>query len=186
MQVDDEVRRSIALQACRLILYLGSEAYRRVKTVLVYPSSFQAEIEGKRQDVSGLAVPDGPVLLAWDQVRLGARDARDGKNLVYHEFAHKLDMLDGQTDGTPPLPSREQADAWREIMGRQHRRLRWAARRRRRTLIDPYGATSPAEFFAEATEVFFERPRKLKKAHRRLYRTLARFYRQDPARRVRP
>jgi len=183
--VDEDIRRSISLHACRLVLSLGLEAYRKVRTVLVYPGAFLAETEDGEIRASGLAVPDGPVILAWDHARAGAGRAGDGRNVVYHEFAHKLDMLDGVVDGTPPLESRAQAKAWKAVVDGGHRRLRLAARRGRSTLIDPYGATSPAEFFAEATEVFFERPRELKKEHRRLYRSLARFYRQDPARKVR-
>ena len=185
MELDEGVVRSIALQACRLVLYLGLDAYRKVRTVLVYPRPFQAETDRGELTASGLAVPDGPVILAWDHVLSGARRPDDGHNVVYHEFAHKLDMLDGVVDGVPPLPDPGEADVWRRVLGRNHRRLRLSARRGGRTLIDAYGAMSEVEFFAEATEVFFEQPRRLARKHRRLYRVLARFYKQDPRRRTR-
>jgi Mlc titration factor MtfA (ptsG expression regulator) len=185
MELDEGVVRAIALHACRLVLYLGLEAYRNVRTVLVYPRAFRAESDRGELTASGLAVPDGPVILAWDHAVAGSRRADDGHNVVYHEFAHKLDMLDGVVDGIPPLPDPAEVSTWRRVLGRGHRRLRLATRRGRQTLIDAYGAMSETEFFAEATEVFFERPRRLERAHPSLYRMLARFYKQDPGRRTR-
>lgn len=184
-EINQLVVRSISLQACRMILGLGLEAYRKVRTVLVYPSSFIAETERGEVHASGLAVPDGPVLFAWDHVARGAANARDGRNVVYHEFAHKLDMLDGYVDGIPAVASPAQFRDWKRIVSVGHRKLRRAARRGRSTLIDAYGATSEAEFFAEASEVFFECPKALRSKHRTLYRAMCRFYRQHPARTAR-
>jgi MtfA peptidase len=184
LQLDQGIVRSISLQACRLVLYLGLDNYRKVRSVLVYPASFMADTgQGSKVDAAGLAVPDGPVLLAWDHVHLGAKDDRDGRNVVYHEFAHKLDMLDGFLDGIPSAGTGAQYRVWKRIVGKEHKRLRRATRRGEASLIDDYGATSEVEFFAEATEVFFERPARLRERHKSLYRALARFYRQDPARR---
>ena len=184
LEVTEEMVRSISLQACRLILNLDQDHYRKVRTVLVYPSAFVfTPEEGEAIHAAGLAVPDGPVILSWEHVRAGARNGRDGRNVVYHEFAHKLDMLDGYTDGTPALESTTQFHAWERTLAVELSRLRRATDRGGETLIDPYGSQDVGELFAESTEVFFERPRELKKRRPKLYRALKRFYRQDPARR---
>jgi Mlc titration factor MtfA (ptsG expression regulator) len=125
------------------------------------------------------------VVLSWDSARHGAYDPKDGRNLVFHEFAHKLDMLDGFVNGTPPLKSRNAYRIWSEVMTREFERLQDAAERRRATVLDKYGATNEAEFFAVATECFFERGVKLEKKHPELYEVLQGYYRQDPARRPR-
>ena len=123
----------------------------------------------------------GPIVLSWDAARHGVANERDGRNVVYHEFAHKLDMLDGWADGVPPLASRERLGVWNEVVEREYAALVDAARRGTKTVLDPYGATNRAEFFAVATEAFFERPRRLRDRLPDLYACLARFYRQDPA-----
>jgi hypothetical protein len=120
-------------------------------------------------------------VLAWDDVEAGAADPDDGRNLVLHEFAHQLDFEDGSTDGTPPLESSAQARAWAEVFGNALEALRRAADAGEPTLLDPYGAQDPAEFFAVATETFFERGRELSGRHPKLYEELKRYYRQDPA-----
>lgn len=181
MKVDEAVRRSISLQACRLILRLGLDAYRKVRTVLVYPGAFMAESDQGPLRAAGLAVPGGTVILAWDHVAHGARKANDGRNVVYHEFAHKLDMEDGVVDGMPPMACKVQRKNWKRVVFKGHRDLKRRARKGHFTVIDPYGATSEVEFFAEATEVFFEQPNVLKRKHRKLYRALSAFYRQNPA-----
>jgi MtfA peptidase len=101
---------------------------------------------------------------------------------VFHEFAHKLDMLDGVVDGTPPLPDKESYGTWFQVMTAHFKALQKATRAGRRSLLDKYGATDVAEFFAVATETFFEKPRQMQKRHADLYETLGMFYRQDPAR----
>jgi Mlc titration factor MtfA (ptsG expression regulator) len=103
-----------------------------------------------------------------------------GNNVVYHEFAHKLDQLDGPADGMPPLPSREARQAWTQTLGTNYRRLR---RRGSDGLVRAYGATNPAEYFAVTSELFFTRPTELRERLPRVYQRLADFYRQDPARR---
>jgi len=133
--------------------------------------------------VLGEAWREGPVVLAWDAARHGAFDPKDGHNLVLHEFAHKLDLIDGRADGRPPLRTRADAAPWREAMQREFDALSKAADRGRPTLLDHYGATNPAEFFAVATECFFERGAALAARHPSLYAELQRFYGQDPARR---
>lgn len=188
LEMTDEIRVSIAGQAALLVLGLPPEAYRRVRTVLVYPSSYRIErrrvsrggvvLEGPAVH-AGEAWAGGPVVLAWDSALHGWRDPDDGRNLVLHEFAHQLDLLDDVPDGTPPLAAAERGD-WAEVLRREHGRLERDAARGRRSLLDPYGATDPAEFFAVATEVFFERPHALRGRHRELFDELAGFYRVDP------
>lgn len=195
LKVDHAMRVCIAAQACLLILHLDHHWYRGVRSILIYPSSFRSNFE----QVSGPGVvgppPENPhageawlggaVILAWDRAFEGGRNGSDGRNTVFHEFAHKLDMLDGHVDGAPPAASREQALAWREIATHAFSELQADAQRGRRSLLDHYGATSPAEFFAVATEVFFEQASALKKRHPEVYACLQRFYRQDPAARER-
>jgi len=114
-------------------------------------------------------------------VKAGAADPNDGHNLVLHEFAHQLDFEDGSTDGTPVLESGAQARSWAQVFGEELEALRRAADAGEVTLLDPYGAQDPAEFFAVATETFFERATELRQRHPRLYEELRRFYLQDPA-----
>lgn len=191
LKLDNAIRVGIAAQACLLVLHLNHDWYHRVRTILVYPSSFRSNFAetGPGGVVgpppasahAGEAWLGGEVILAWDSAFEGGRDGSDGRNPVFHEFAHKLDMLDGYADGTPPLASREQAEAWRIIATESFQALRHHAEARRRTLIDAYGATNPAEFFAVASEVFFEQAPQLKSQEPALYDQLRRFYCQDPA-----
>ena len=125
----------------------------------------------------------GPVVLSWDDARHGALDPKDGHNLVFHEFAHKLDMLDGAADGTPPLTDQTQLRAWIQTMTREFLALRDDAESGRRTVLDTYGATNPAEFFAVATECFFEKAQQLRRRHLPVYELLKDYYQQDPAER---
>lgn len=196
LELTDEIKVTIAAQACLLVLNIKHDFYRMLKTILVYPSGYFATgrrsvgagvVSDAATPVLGQAHYQGPVILSWQHVVRGGRNAHDGQNLVYHEFAHKLDMADGVVDGTPVLSSREQQREWVEIMTREFRELR----RRSATgywgsdaLLRPYGATNPAEFFAVATEVFFERPIEMRSMHTELYRVMQSFYKQDPATRM--
>lgn len=120
----------------------------------------------------------GPVLLDWQTVARQIADPDRGVNVVYHEFAHKLDQLGGVADGMPPLPTRDDESAWVQTLGTNYRRLR---RRGSDGLVGGYGATNPAEYFAVTSEVFFTRPVELAERHPRVYQRLADFYQQDPA-----
>jgi Mlc titration factor MtfA (ptsG expression regulator) len=120
------------------------------------------------------------MVLAWDAVRSGAADPSDGKNVVLHEFAHQLDYENSAEDGTPALATREQQLSWREVMRTEFASLRAADETGIPTLLDTYGATNPAEFFAVATEAFFEHPRLLRAHHPRLYAELQSYFQQDP------
>jgi len=120
-------------------------------------------------------------VLAYDAALLGAMQATDGRNLVLHEFAHKLDFLDSRGDGTPVLEGPDQYRRWQQVMSEAFDDLRDNLDHGRVTLLDEYGATNPAEFFAVATEFFFERAKPLSRLRPELYALLRDFYRQDPA-----
>jgi len=124
------------------------------------------------------------VILSWDAAKRGAFDPKDGHNLVLHEFAHKLDMLDGLADGTPPIHDKDLFARWVKTMTSEFAKLRDAAESGRATVLDHYGATNPAEFFAVATECFFEKSHKLRERHPSLYECLRDYYHQDPAARA--
>ena len=121
------------------------------------------------------------VVLAWDSVLSGAAAIPDGHNVVLHEFAHQLDQESGVGDGAPVLPRRSMYVAWARVLGHDFDQLVRDTAHHHRTLIDRYGATTPAEFFAVATETFFEKPRQLRSKHPELYLQLQQFYSQDPA-----
>ena len=183
LELTDEMRVNVAAQACLLILNLHHDYYRRVESILVYPSTYR---ESSERDLgrAGEAMLRGPVVLSWDATFAGGRNPVDGRNVVFHEFAHKLDMLDDFVDGVPPLSERMQLEAWRTIVGREYEKLVHAAEDGRATLLDHYGAVHPAEFFAVATECFFERAPKMARKHPELYDVMRRFYLQDPAARA--
>jgi hypothetical protein len=182
------MRVLIAAQAALLILGLSIDHYRLVSGIIVHPTTVQTSgvrpgpsrgvVTSDSLAVLGLAQDGrGPVVLAWDQALAGARRQELGHNVVLHEFAHKLDMLDGSIDGTPLLPRKVRAE-WVQVCtavyddlvaGVPRPPMRW------------YGATNPGEFFAVATEVFFEQAQDLQSYEPELYDVLARFYRQDPA-----
>lgn len=190
----DEMKVTIAAQACLLVLELPHHLYENVESILVYPSTvLRPETKAGVFVRSGSIVASGPiallgeahlrgpVILAWDRVLHDGRQPRDGHNLVYHEFAHKLDMLDGHADGTPELETRAERARWQEVCERTFLELRARRERGERTFIDDYGAVNEAEFFAVVTEHFFDQPQALKRAEPDLYGVLSAFYRQDPA-----
>ena len=192
LQVTDEMRVTIATQACLLLLHRKTDYYPRLLTILVYPSGYVVDEErhleghiwgqGREGRLGETGRGMGSMVLAWDEAKSGARDPSDGKNLVLHEFAHQLDFEDHVADGVPALASRGQILSWAEVMKMEFAALRAADATGIPTLLDTYGATNPAEFFAVATEAFFERPRALRRQHPRLFGELARFFRQDPER----
>ncbi|MEM6992487.1 MAG: M90 family metallopeptidase [Myxococcota bacterium] len=193
LELNDEVRVTIAGQACLLVLELPHDLYRRVESILVYPTTVNApppsgsffhtsaEVADQGMPISGQAFKRGPVILVWDAVKRGGRNAHDGHNVVFHEFAHKLDMLSGDADGVPPLHDKETYRRWIEVFQREWDALHERQDRGRRTFLDAYAGTNPAEFFAVATEQFFEQGRTMQRKHQELYDVLRGFYRQDPA-----
>ncbi len=178
--VDEEMRVTIAAQAAMLELGMpGFHPFPALRTVIVYGARFMPP--DMRVPVLGQAHLRGPVILSWADALEGARGERDGRNVVLHEFAHNLDMLDGWVDGTPPLETQTQEARWVEVMTHEYNELRRATMTGEPTLLDKYGATNPAEFFAVSTEAFFEMGHPLRSRHPSLYAVLARYYRQDPA-----
>ena len=195
--LNDEIRVTISAHACLLLLGLPHDFYRNVETIIVYPSAvvapprkpgfFEVALEPVEGDypIDGEAFEQGPVIIVWDAALQDGRDAESGYNVMYHEFAHKLDMLDGAADGTPPLKDRAGYRDWIKTLSREYLRLRTDAENGRKTFLDVYGATNEAEFFAVATEQFFEQPFVMEKNAPDLYRTLTGYYGQDPAARFR-
>jgi len=189
-EMTDEIKVTIAASACLLLLHRETDIYPRLITILVYPSAYVAKtknplggayaLEGESINL-GESWSSGVVVLSWDDVLAGTADFGDGQNVVLHEFAHQLDREDGTVDGAPALERRSQYATWARVLGDEYERLQRASRLGRSTVLDQYGATDPAEFFAVATESFFEKPHVLRKRHPDLYEELKSFYRQDPA-----
>lgn len=196
LDLTDEIRVTIAAEACLLQLGLPHDYYRNVESILIYPSTVVIpehhpgvfeRVDSPMEDtipILGQAFARGPVILVWDAVLHGARHPEQGHNVVFHEFAHKLDMLDGTADGTPPLANAEQLAEWVVVCSREFLRLRELAGKGHKTFLDAYGAKNEAEFFAVATEEFFDRPIELLKHVPELYHVLSGYYQQDPAERM--
>jgi Mlc titration factor MtfA (ptsG expression regulator) len=183
-------RTIIAIQACVLVLNLDLALYDGFENVVVYPGEFIPgwEFEDEygvvhRQDaaLAGEAMERGPVVLSWPDVAASADWDEAQMNLVIHEFAHKIDMQDGSANGCPPLPDNASRKAWQRVMRAAYDDFAKRVERDEDTVIDPYAAESPGEFFAVLSEVFFAEPRLLQQEYPSVYREFARFYRQDPA-----
>lgn len=188
LEVTDDMRYLIAAQAAFLILHLDSDYYPRLDTILVYPEVFRAPqithrgggvVEETESSRLGESWGRGVVVLSWHDAEQGARNL-DGRNVVLHEFAHQLDQADGTADGWPVPFNPRLEKSWYRIMHEEFAEHVSRVKRRKKTRIDPYGATNPAEFFAVLTEMFFERPAELHEHHNELYRLLQEFYQQDP------
>lgn len=192
LEITDEICVTIAAQACLLLLHRDTNYYPELVTILVYPSGYIAYEErylegniweeGAQERLGETGRKLGSLVLAWDSAKHGATGASHGGNLVLHEFAHQLDFEDFQTDGAPALATRKEYVAWARVMRREFDALRAADDAGHPTVLDTYGATNPAEFFAVVTEAFFERPRALRARHPELYAEFSRFFRQDPVR----
>jgi Mlc titration factor MtfA (ptsG expression regulator) len=179
LEITEEMRLTIAGQACLLLLGARGEAvYPTLNAVLVYPGAFlvprrQVDAAGvvteERQDLLGESWGDGRVILSWDHVRRAGMDTPASHNVVLHEFAHQLDSESGTTNGAPYLGSQERYRSWSEVLSRDFAALRHDAWFGHEGVLDHYGATNPAEFFAVATEAFFEQPHRLAARHPALY-----------------
>lgn len=187
--ITDGIRVTIAAHACVLLLHRATDYYPGLYTIIVYPGVYVAArtvrepmgIVTERTDTRlGESSPRGAVVLSWDAVEAAASDVGDCRNVVLHEFAHQLDGEDGSVEGAPALSDRSRYVAWARILGREYERLRRDTALGRKTVLDRYGATSPAEFFAVTTECFFTRPELLKARHPELYAELQQYYQQDP------
>ena len=189
LTITDEIRVTIAAQACMLLLNRWPTFFPKLRTILVYPHTYVARdssfdghiVTDEESSRLGESWQNGPVVLAWDSVKGGTSNAADAHNVVLHEFAHQLDQEDGAADGAPILAHRSRYVAWARVLGAEYESLQESQKRRRRSVLDKYGATNPAEFFAVATETFFEKPRQMQKRHPELYEELRDHFRLDPA-----
>ena len=193
--VTDEMRVTIAAQACLLLLNRPTNGYPELRWIYLFPGEFRSRIPTRDEsgvvhhpdaNLAGVSWENGRVVLAWDSVRRGMARDDDGYNVVLHEFAHQLDQESGAADGAPLLYQREDYDTWSKVFGATYAQLCKAVEAGVNTLIDPYGATSPAEFFAVVTELFYERPAALRTEHPALYDAMVHYYRINPAEGWRP
>ena len=198
LAMTDEIKVTVAAQACLLLLGMPHDYFAGVQSVLIYPDDYQAvekkalwrgpyasviideEPAGRR----GQATAWGTVVLSWTGVLSGGSSPESALNLVFHEFAHELDYQDGSSNGVPRLPNEGLSAEWAEVMTAEFDVLVRATQEGRQSVLRAYGATNAAEFFAVATECFFGRPQQLCEAHPRLYKVLRAYYQQDPAERL--
>jgi Mlc titration factor MtfA (ptsG expression regulator) len=190
LSLTEEMQVIIAAHACLLVLEQPGEPYPTLSNILVYPGTFQprrfswtpsAEAEHQGDPALGESWKQGVVILAWDSAEAGARDPGDGQNVVLHEFAHQLDGASGEFDGMPRLLRATELATWTTMLESDFDKLVAEVEAGNPGVLDPYGATNRAEFFAVATEAFFERPGALKTERPALYEALRRYYGQDPA-----
>ena len=185
----DEIRVTIAAQACLLLLNRSAGYFPNLRQILVYPGPFVVNrvrtdnaglLQDLRQVLSGESWSQGQVILSWDDVLEGAADPHDGRNVVIHEFAHQLDQETGHANGAPRLRSRASYRSWSRVLGQEFAALRQRAAAGETSLLSDYGATEPGEFFAVASEAFFELPGRMAQEHPHLYAELRRLYCVDP------
>jgi len=190
LTVSEEMRVTVAAQACLLLLGRPDLRFADLRQVLLYPAAFvvdrvdagPAGVQSEhRRVLAGESWGLGQVVLSWHDVVEGAAIADDGRNVVIHEFAHQLDQQTGRANGAPALARPQDRRRWAEVLQVEYQAVQERLRLGRPGLIDPYAATDPAEFFAVLSEVFFERPALLQDGHPELYAELARFYQLDPA-----
>lgn len=189
LPMTDEIRVTIALGACLLLLNRKTRLYPKLSTVFVYPDLYVAretetigEVETEKRSVrAGESWRGGPLVLAWDEARKNAQSPEKGRDVVLHEFAHQLDEEDGHVDGAPRLGKSSSYRSWARILRREYKRLKKESKSKKKGLLDNYGSSEPAEFFAVATETFYTRPREFKKEKPALYGELRKYYRVDPA-----
>lgn len=190
LEITDEVRLTIAAQACILLLHRETDYYPGLTSILVYPGTYvvdevlrlhQGMVLESREVREGESWHRGAVVLSWDDVQDSSATGGDGHNVVLHEFAHQIDTMHGKGDSSPVLRDRASYTAWAQALEKNYRKFQRDIEDDRATVLDDYGATDSAEFFAVATESFFETPAELKDAYPHLYDELKRFYQQDPA-----
>jgi Mlc titration factor MtfA (ptsG expression regulator) len=189
LDINDEIRVTIAAEACMLLVNRKTSVYPSLRYIIVYPAAFVVErshggadgvVSEGRKGLLGESWSNGKVILAWDNVLHGSRNFVDGQNVVLHEFAHQLDSESGSTNGAPMLAGSGCLRTWAATLSGEFAELQQDAWKGKRSLIDHYGATNPAEFFAVSTETFFEKPEQMAKHHAELFEVLKRYYRVDP------
>lgn len=189
LQITDEMRVTIAGTACLLVLNRPSTIYQDLRYIYVYPDSFHAPIQQRDETGvvtqghagrSGESWSNGKVILAWNEVSIGVHNFKDGHNVGLHEFAHQLDQESGNSNGAPLLDRNSAYTRWAEVFTEAYRDLVNDARFGRKSLMNHYGATNPAEFFAVATETFYEQPKAMAQKHPELFQQLFEYYNVDP------
>lgn len=189
LEITDEIRVTIAAEACMLLLNRKTGVYPALRYIIVYPSAFVVDraqggadgiVSEGRKGLLGESWSNGKVILAWDNVLHGSSNFVDGQNVVLHEFAHQLDSESGSTNGAPILAGKNCLRTWAATLSEEFDELQKDAWRGKRSLIDQYGASNPAEFFAVSTETFFEKPTQMAKHHAELFEVLKCYYRIDP------
>jgi Mlc titration factor MtfA (ptsG expression regulator) len=189
LELTEDMILTVAAQACLLVVHRVGRPYPKLQAVYVYPSTFSSMM--RQVDALGLVTEgevhrlgeswgSGTVVLAWDSVAQGARHIEDGGNVTFHEFAHQLDHEDGPTDGAPGLPTAAAYRSWARVFQENYDDFLQLSEEGKQTVLDAYGATNPAEFFAVATETFFEKPQQLFQERSELYGQLMRYYGLDP------
>lgn len=185
LKLTEEITVTIAGQACLMLLGVNDYYFDNVKSVLVYPQAFERKTtEGMIANVpqrrAGEAWQGGPIVLSWKDALRGGRNEDDGQNVVIHEFAHALDGIDGEMGGSVVFDSPELETRWQAVLEKEFHVLCEAKEKRQRTLLDHYGASNRAEFFAVATETFFEQPIRISQEHPELFELLSKYYHLDP------
>ncbi len=189
VKITDEIKITIAAQACLLLLNRKTNYYPKLKIILVYPRAFVKEQQQQGADgvqytqrvaLAGESWGFGKVVLSWQDTIEGADIPNDGRNVVIHEFAHQLDQENGKANGAPTLGKHQSYKCWSTIFSEQFEHLRKQASAGIPSLFDYYGATEPAEFFAVTSEVFFERAKQFNHEYPELYKQLTQYYQVDP------
>ena len=185
--ITDEVRVTIAAQACLLLIGQQTKCYPKLRSILVYPHTYIAGGKGnfgaQHEAPSarlGESWQTGVVVLSWNSVKGGATNFDDGQNVTLHEFAHQLDQEDGAADGTPVLKDASCYRPWSAALTKEYSAFLKRVKKHRKTVVDRYGATNPAEYFATATEAFFEKPEQLKEKQPDLFEALQQYFKLDP------
>jgi len=190
LEINDEIKVTIAAQASTLLLNRKSSYYNKLEAIYVYPYAYiskhkqaigngQIVIESAGVNL-GESWEHGSIVLSWDSSWRGAMNIHDGHNVVLHEFAHQLDQEDGRSDGVPIMEQSTNYLTWAKVAGQEYQELLDKTARHKKTVMDKYGATNEAEFFAVATETFFEKPKQLRKKHPELYDELKNYYKLNP------
>ncbi|WP_394129008.1 M90 family metallopeptidase [Shewanella maritima] len=189
LTITDEIKVTIAAQACLLLLNRKTDFYPKLKHILVYPHAFitqqqvtdAAGVQSLQQNVHlGESWGNGKVILSWHNTLAGAAQPDDGHNVVIHEFAHQLDQETGDANGAPFLQKLTDYPTWSETLRSEFNQLQYCAQNHIPSLFNYYGATNPAEFFAVITETFFEKPQQFHQEHPKLFQELSRFYQLNP------
>ena len=188
LQITEEIKVTIAAIACLLLFGDRKTYFPNLRSVLVYPHAYIVNelimnsyvLEERRVARLGESWTRDQLVLSWEQIQQDVLNWKDGHNVILHEFAHQLDQEDGQAEGVPILPRVLDYEVWKQVMSAEYLQLCDRVENGQKTVLDSYGATSPAEFFAVATETFFEKPNQLYQKHPSLYELLQRYYRLDP------